>query len=334
MRSMPLRLNLILLGFALLLAAYPLFGETLFPEKHDFYIQKLTFIMILAIFAVSLDLLVGMAGMVSLAHAAFFGLAGYTLALAAPQYQASSLWIVLPASLTAAAAAALIIGLLTMRTKGIYFIMATLAFTQMVYFIFHDGDFSGGSDGMYLFFKPEVRIGEWVLLDLEQSTTFYLFVLGSLVVTYLTLRMLLRSAFGHVLVGIKENEERVRALGYNPVLYKLAGFVIAGTFAGLAGFLAAAQYGYVNPSLLGWHSSAHALIMVLLGGMGTLFGPILGAFAFEILHQVFAGWTQHWQLLMGAFVILVVLVLPRGLGGLLLKLTNTRPPAGEGRGHG
>jgi len=330
MRSMPLKVNVILAALLVVLATYPLYGELLFPQQHDYYLQKLTFIVILAILAMSLDLLVGMSGLVSLAHAAFFGLAGYTLALTAPQYEPISLWIALPAALAAAAAAALVIGALTLRTRGVYYILATLAFTQMIYFVFHDSDFAGGSDGMFLFFKPTVSIGERVLFDLEDRTTFYLFCLGALAATYLLLRMLLRSPFGHVLVGIKENEIRIRSLGYNPPVFKLIAFVIAGVFAGLAGFLAVAQYGFANPSLLGWHQSAEALLMVLLGGMGTLFGPVLGAFAFELLHQLFAGWTEHWQLLMGAFVIAAVLLLPKGLGGLLLKLTRTRPPAGGG----
>lgn len=328
MRDIPLKMNLILLALAVALAAYPLYGQLLFPQMHEFYLQKLTFIIILAILAMSLDLLVGMSGLVSLAHAAFFGLAGYTLALAAPQYEPASIWLVLPAALAAAAGAALIIGALTIRSGGVYYIMATLAFAQMIYFIFHDSDFAGGSDGMYLFFKPTVSIGGWVVMDLENKTTFYLFCLGALVVSYLLLRMLLRSPFGHVLVGIKENEERARSLGYSPLVFKLIAFVIAGVVAGLAGFLAVAQYGFANPTLLGWHQSAEALVMVLLGGMGTLFGPVIGAFVFELLHQLFAGWTEHWQLLMGAFVIAAVLVLPKGLGGLLLKFTRTRPPAG------
>lgn len=324
MRDMPRSVSLVLLGFVVLLGCFPMFGEALFGGKQDFYLQKLTGIMILGIFAISLDLLVGMTGMVSLGHAAFYGLAGYTLALVAPQYAPANIWIVLPASLAVAAVAALIIGLLTVRTGGVYFIMATLAFSQMLYFFFNNSLFAGGSDGMYLFFKPLVAIGDWQLLDLESDVNFYYLTLGALVLTYLVLRMVLRAPFGRVIVGIKENEGRVLALGYNTTAYRLVAFVIAGTVAGLAGFLAVAQYGFANPAIMSWHQSAHVLVMVILGGMGTLFGPALGAFAFEILHQVFAGWTEHWQLLMGIFVIAVVVLLPRGIGGLLMRL-------GEGR---
>ncbi len=324
MRPMPRILSLLMAALVALLAAYPLFGELLSPESYDFYLQKITYVLILAIFAVSLDLLVGMTGLVSLGHAAFFGVAGYTLALMSPQYEPISLWIVLPAALLAAAAASLVIGVLVVRTTGIYFIMATLAFSQMIFFFVYANAFAGGSGGMYMFFKPTVMLGDWVLLDLENRATFYLFTLGCLAVVYLLLRMILRAPFGRVIVGIRENEPRVQALGYNTLVYKLVAFVIAGTVAGLAGFLAVAQYGFANPALLGWHQSAYALVMVILGGIGTLFGPVLGAIAFEYLHYVLESWTEHWQLAMGVIVIVAVLVLPRGLGGLLMQLADRR----------
>jgi len=252
MRAIPVPVTLLLLALAVALALYPLLGPLLFPEGYEFYLQKLTFVMILAIFAVSLDVLVGVTGMVSLGHAAFFGLGGYTLALAAPEFEAASIWLVLPASLAVAALASLIMGVLVVRTGGAYMIMATLALSQMVYFVFHDTSFAGGSDGMYLFFKPAVAIGDMVLLDLERDETFYGLTLACLVGVYLALRMVMRAPFGHVIHGIRENEERVQALGYTLVAYKLVTFVLGGTIAGLAGFLAATQYGFVDPSLIAW----------------------------------------------------------------------------------
>lgn len=331
MRALPRPVQILLLALTALLATYPLWGEAVFGGRYDFFIQKLTSIMILAIVAVALDLLVGVTGMVSLAQAAFFGIAGYALVLLAPEYEAASIWIALPLSVGIAALAALIMGLLIIRTSGIFFIMATIAFSQMLFYLFHDARFAGGSDGIYLFFKPEVAIGGHQLLDLDDRTTLFYITLVSLVLAYLLLRTLLRAPFGRVLFGIKENEERVRAMGYNPVYYKLVAFVIAGAIAGYAGVLSAVQYGYMSPGQVGWQLSAHVLVMVILGGMGTLFGPILGAFAFEGLHHWFGTLTRHWELLMGIVVIAMVLVLPRGLGGLLLqlcgRLQRARPPS-------
>lgn len=324
MRILPTPVRLLLLVLTLLLALYPLFGAALAGEQHDFYLQKLTTIMIIAIVALSLDLLVGISGMVSLAQAAFFGIAGYTLVLIAPEYEALSIWIALPVCLGVSALAALAMGLLIIRTSGIFFIMATIAFSQMLFYLFHDASFAGGSDGAYLFMKPDVSIAGVQLLDLENRQTLFYVALASLVGVFLLLRTFLRAPFGQVLLGIKENESRVRAMGYNPLFYKLAAFVIAGTLAGYAGMLSATQYGFVSPSQVGWELSAHVLVMVILGGMGTLFGAILGAFAFEGLHAGFAALTPHWELLMGLVVIGMVLLLPRGIAGLLLQLSERK----------
>jgi branched-chain amino acid transport system permease protein len=299
----------------LLLALFPLVGST-------FYTQLLTKIMIMAIFAMSLDLLVGYTGLVSLGHAAYFGLAGYALALMTPQYEAGNFWVTLPLAVAVCAAFALVIGALVMRTAGIYFIMVTLAFAQMIYFVFHDTKLGGGSDGIYIYFKPEMKIGEFALLNLEKLEHFYFLVLLLMAAVYLFLRIILGSNFGRALVGIKVNEHRMRSLGFPVFRYKLASFVIAGALAGLAGYLAALQFGFVSPEILSWHHSGSVLMMVILGGMGTLHGPVFGAFAFVLLQEVLSNqavlgsYAKHWQLGMGVFIILVALYLPRGLGGL------------------
>lgn len=324
MRPLPRTIRYLLLALTLLLAAFPLFGESLSGEQHTYHLQQLTHIMILAIVALSLDLLVGVTGMVSLAQAALFGIAGYSLVLFAPEFEAVNFWLALALCLAVSAAAALLMGLLIIRTSGIFFIMATIAFSQMLYYLFHDSAFAGGSDGIYLFLKPEVAIAGVQLLDLENPRSLFYLALGSLVLLYLLLRTILRAPFGRVLLGIKHNEDRVRSMGYNPLFYKLAAFVIAGTIAGYAGMLSATQYGFVSPGQVSWQLSAHALVMVILGGMGSLFGPILGAFAFEGLHQLFAGLTPHWELPMGLVVIAMVLLLPRGIAGLLLQLCSSR----------
>ena len=320
MRPLPRPIRYLLLALTLLLAGFPLFGESLSGEQHTFHLQQLTHIMILALVALSLDLLVGVTGMVSLAQAAFFGIAGYSLVLFAPEFEAVNFWLALPLCLGVSAAAALLMGLLIIRTSGIFFIMATIAFSQMLYYLFHDSAFAGGSDGIYLFLKPELAVAGVQLLDLENRTTLFYVVLASLALLFVLLRTFLRAPFGRVLLGIKENEQRVRAMGFNPLFYKLAAFFIAGTIAGYAGMLSATQYGFVSPGQLSWQMSAHILVMVILGGMGTLFGPILGAFAFEGLHHWFASLTPHWELPMGVVVIVMVLLLPRGIAGLLLQL--------------
>ena len=279
-----------------------------------YYVELVAKIMIMAVFALSLDLLVGVTGLVSLGHAAFFGLASYVLALATPdKYAAASLWTSLPLAVAASALLALAIGAVALRTRGVYFIMVTLALSQMVYFVFHDTKIAGGSDGTYLYVKPELKLGGRSLLDLNDSTQFYYAMLGLLLLTFAFLRMLLASRFGRALSGIRSNEQRMRALGFNTYAYKLAAFTIAGAIAGIAGYFAAAQFGFINPEMLSWHQSANVLLMVILGGLGNLFGAIVGAFTFVLLQDLFSSLTKHWLLLMGGFVILAVMLLPGGL---------------------
>lgn len=307
--SPPVRIAL-LVG-ALGLALFPLVGAT-------FYLQLLAKIMILAVFAMSLDLLVGFTGLVSLGHAAFFGLGAYTLMLLSPEYQAANFWLSLLASIAVAALAALAVGALVLRTSGVYFIMVTLAVAQMLFYYATGSKRLGGSDGAYIYVKPDASIFGWTPFDLGSRVQFYYVALVVLLGTYGLLRVVLGSLFGHAIRGIRANEHRMRALGFPVFRYKLASFVLAGALAGAAGHLAAAQYGYVSPDLLGWQQSGGVLMMTILGGMGTLFGPILGAFALVLLQDFLGDLTRHWLLPMGVFIILAVLVLPQGLGGLAL----------------
>jgi branched-chain amino acid transport system permease protein len=309
---------------------------TLFPIfDSPFYIELVTKVMILAIFAMSLDLLIGYTGLVSFGHAAYFGIAAYAIILMSPKHEAASLWFTLPAAMIVSAASAFVIGLFVLRTKGIYFIMVTLAFAQMVYFLFHDTALGGGSDGVYLSFKPETKIGGYDLFELGNTRNFYYFVLALMVAVYWFLRRLLRSPLGRALLGIRANEHRMRSLGFPVFQYKLASFTIAGGLAGLAGYLVACQYGFVNPELLSWHESGNVLLMVILGGMGTLYGPIAGAFTFVLMQEYFSDLTKHWQLLMGGLIVLLVLFFPGGLASLIDRFTGRRPktdaPVSENR---
>ena len=310
-----------------LLVLFPLVSST-------FYLQLGAKIMIMAIFALSLDLLVGHAGMVSLGHAAYFGVAAYALALVSPKYEAANLWLTLPFAMAAAALAALIIGALVVRATGVYFIMVTLAFAQMIYAVFHDTRIAGGSDGIYITVRPHLDIMGFTPLNLESPVEFYYLVLVFLALVFWFLDRLLHAPFGRALAGIRVNEQRMRSIGYPILAYKLAAFVLAGALAGLAGYLAACQFGFVNPDILAWHQSGIVLMMVILGGMGRLHGAVLGAFAYVFLQEIFSTpavlgvYAKHWQLAMGTLIVVIVLVLPHGIGGfldILLRRSAWRP---------
>jgi branched-chain amino acid transport system permease protein len=230
-----------LLLAAVLLASYPLWGET-------FYVRLITKVMVLAIFAMSLDLLVGYTGLVSLGHAAFFGVGGYVAGVMINKAGIVNGFALLPASLAASAAAAALIGWIAIRTTGIYFIMITLALAQMVYYFFHDLSFWGGADGINIDTRPVFGFGETALLDLSDRAQMFWLTFGLMVAVFLVLSMVLRSPFGRTIVGIRLNEGRMRALGYDVMRYKLAAFVIAGTIAGLAGFLEASRATFMNPA--------------------------------------------------------------------------------------
>ncbi len=322
----------IALGLGLIaLVAFPFVGT-------DFYTQMVTRMMIMAIFAMSLDLLQGVTGLVSLGHAAYFGLAGYALAFLTPQDQAVSLWWTLPVAVLAAGLAALIIGFFVVRTTSIYFIMVTMAFAQMVFYLFFDNKVLGGSDGLYINFKPSAAIFGWVPFDLDNKLTLYYFTLAALLLVYAFLRRLLWSPFGRTLAGIRVNEHRMRAMGYGSFGYKLTAFTLAGALAGLAGYLWGVQTGYINPELMGFHMSAHVIMMVILGGMGNFAGAIVGAFGFEYLLHVFKDLPQvgnvnlgkHWQLWMGLFIVLLVIFAPRGILGIAEKLMKRKDKAEAG----
>lgn len=293
-----------------LLALFPFAGAT-------FYTELVTKVMILAIFALSLDLIVGYTGLVSFGHAAFYGIGAYVLGLLTPKYDPANLWLTLPAAMAAAGLAALLVGVFVVRAKGIYFIMVTLAFAQMFYFVFHDTRFGGGSDGISMNFKPIAAIGGFVPFNLSDATHVYYFVFAALLVVFVFLRVLLRSPFGRALQGIRSNEDRMRSLGFPVYRYKLASFTLAGSLAGLAGYLSAMQFGFVNPELLSWHQSGNVLLMLILGGVGSLYGAVVGAFAFVALEELFSSVTTHWQLLLGTTIILLVIFLPGGLASVM-----------------
>lgn len=294
-----------------LLALYPLVSGS-------YGIDLVTKIMVYAVFALSLELLVGATGLVCFGQSAFFGIGAYTAVLLSPPSDAASIAWLLPLCMLTAAAYALVVGALSLRTKGVYFIMVTLAFAQMAYYVVHDTPLGGGTDGIYLMIKPV--LGRWV--DLDHALTLYGFTLACLVLVFAVLALINRSRFGRALAGIRVNEQRMRATGFSTYPYKLAAFTVSGGIAGLAGFLFAVKDGFVNPELLSWHLSGAVLIMVILGGIGHLRGALIGAFAFALLQElfkseaVFGALAKHWHLGLGLSIIASVVLLPRGLVGL------------------
>ena len=290
-----------------------------FPAVSGQYgLDLATKIMVFAIFALSLELLVGATGLVCFGQAAFLGIGAYSTVLLSPSDQAGNVLWLLPLAMLLAGGYALAVGALSLRTKGVYFIMVTLAFAQMAYYVAHDTPLGGGTDGIYLLLKPGV--GDW--LDLDKPLVLYQFTLACLLATFAFLALLGRSRFGRALAGIRVNEQRMRATGFSTYPYKLAAFVVSGALAGLAGFLFAVKDGYVNPELMGWHVSGEVLIIVILGGMGHLRGALIGAFAFALLQEffkseaIFGEFAKHWHLGLGLTIIASVALLPRGLVGV------------------
>lgn len=296
---------------AIAIVAFPLFGGR-------FAIDLATTIIVSAIFALSLALLVGETGLVSFGHAAFLGIGAYATALLAPKAGAPSLVWLAPAVVSVTAACALVIGALAIRTRGVYFIMVTLAFSQMAYYVFHDTGIGGGSDGIYINARPTLPF----VASLGDGRTFYYVAVACLFATFLLLTAIKRARFGHALAGIRVNEARMRAAGFPTYAYKLAAFTLAGALAGVAGLLWAVKDGFVNPELLAWHQSGAVLLMLIIGGLGSLRGAVVGALAFILVKEafqseaLFGAFARHWQLPLGLAIIALVATMPRGLMGL------------------
>ena len=324
-----------------LLAIFALLPLVASALEQEFYIGQIRRVLIFAIAAVSLDLILGFAGMVSLGHAAFFGIGAYVVAILhwhADREVAlfgflpgtTSSFVTLPLAMLIAGSLAAVIGAISLRTTGIYFIMITLAFAQMIYFLFvslrfHENDRAyGGDDGLRFPGQTHV-LG---LIDTDDNLAFYYLVLGVLMLVLFLGHRLTRARFGLVLQGIRDNERRMRAIGFPTERYKLAAFTLAGAIAGLAGALLAHHESYVSPSLMHWTRSGDLVVMVVLGGMGSLFGPVAGAAMFLLLEKFLPDYTEHWMLVFGPILVLVVLFAKRGLIGLV----DRRPEARDG-GH-
>jgi branched-chain amino acid transport system permease protein len=291
------------------LAAVPPLAAAL---GEPFYLDLVRRIMIFAIAALSLNLILGYGGMVSFGHAAYLGVGAYAVGILA-HHGIDNGFLQFAVAIAASAVVALVIGAVSIRTSGVYFIMITLAFTQMLFYLGISLEEYGGDDGMRLPMRSQFA----GLIDLRNSTAFYYFVLAVLAGFLYFVHRLVNSRFGMVIRATKSNEARTRAIGFSPYPYKLAAFVIAGAMCGVAGALLVNQTAYLTPEFMNWTRSGEIMFMVILGGIATLIGPVLGAAALLLLEDLLAAWTTHWQIILGPILVLVVLFTRRGLAGLL-----------------
>ncbi|OVZ55197.1 branched-chain amino acid ABC transporter permease [Pigmentiphaga sp. NML080357] len=285
-------------------AAFPLAADWL---GQGFYIDLAARIMIFALAATSLNLVMGFGGMVCFGHAAFLGIGAYTVAILMDA-GVDAAWIGWPAAAAAAGLAAWVIGMISLRTRGVYFIMITLAFAQMLYYVFVSLNVYGGDDGMPLAARSALPFG----LDGASDITFYYVVLAILAAAMWLMQRLVNARFGRALQAIRENEVRMEAIGYPVFRIKLTAFVIAGAAAGLAGALIANQTGMVSPGLMYWTQSGSLMIMVILGGVGYLYGGVVGAALLLVLEEYLSGLTLYWQLPLGLLLLAAVLYARNG----------------------
>jgi len=279
-----------------------------------FYVGVASRILIFALAATSLNLILGFGGMVSFGHAAFVGVGAYVAGILL-QHGVHSAWLALLLAFVAAAGFALLIGAISLRTRGVYFIMITLAFAQMLYFLMVSLKTYGGDDGLSLESRFKLGFG----LDLSQDAMFYYLVLGVTTLVFLAVHRLLNSRFGHALQAMRENETRMAAIGFPVYRFKLMAFVLAGALAGLAGALLAHQGGFVSPSMMQWSESGMLMVMVILGGVGHLYGGLVGAMVFLVLEELLSSYTIHWQFGLGVMLLAAVMLAPNGLLSLRLR---------------
>ncbi|MGQ7792837.1 branched-chain amino acid ABC transporter permease [Faunimonas sp. B44] len=274
----------------------------------SFLVSFATRVMIYALAAMSLDLILGYGAMVSFGHAAFIGIGAYAIGIASDEGLGEGL-LAFPLAVGAASLFALVTGAVSLRTRGVYFIMITLAFGQMAFFTAMSLSAYGGDDGLTIWGRSEIFGARW----LRSNRSFYFFVLGLLAASYLVCRAIVASRFGRVLQAARQSPSRVAALGFNPYAYQLVAYVIAGGLAGLAGALLANQTEFVSPAYMSWHRSGDLIVMVILGGMGSLHGAILGAIVYLGLEEALSHVTEHWRLVFGPFLVAVVLFARGGL---------------------
>ena len=280
--------------------------------------------LILSIGAISLNLILGFGGMISFGHAVYMGIGAYVVGIGTFHFiEDGIVWmgngfLHILIAIIISALASLLIGSISLRTHGIYFIMITLAFAQMFYFIAVGNDNYGGDDGLSLYVRSEF----YGLIDLSDDDALYYTNFFFLLITLLISHRITNSRFGMVIRGIKSNEKRMKSIGYPVFRYRLIAFVISGSICGLAGVLSANQTDFVSPAVMHWTKSGDLIIMIVLGGLGTIFGPVIGAVAFLLLEEFLSGITEYWQLFFGPMLIFVVIFARGGIDGMLIILNN------------
>lgn len=304
------------IGLLVALAAVPLIAKL---TGVTFLVTLFNRILILAIAAVSLNLILGYGGMISLGHAVYIGIGGYTVGILA-HHGIHSGFVQWPLALALSALFATVTGALSLRTRGVYFLMITLAFAQMVYFLTVGVATYGGDDGLTIY-KRSSFAG---LVNLSDKVVFYYVSLVLLLVCVLLVWRMSQSHFGMVVRGSQSNDRRMQALGIPTYRYRLAAFVIAGTMCGLAGALLANHTDFISPEMLSWTRSGDLIIMVVLGGTGTVLGPVAGAVALLVLEEALSGITEHWQILLGPMLVLIALYKRGGIAGVLSGTQSER----------
>jgi branched-chain amino acid transport system permease protein len=304
--------NVFVVALLALLALVPVYAAL---TGHSFAVSLFTRIVILAMAAVSLNLIMGFGGMVSFGHAAYLGIGGYAVGILAKEGINAGLlqW---PLALAMSALFALAVGALSLRTRGVYFIMITLAFTQMIYYVAVGLDRYGGDDGMTIHRRSQ--FGDFV--NLTNRTVFYYLCLVLLLATVYLVWRIVNSRFGLVIRGSRSNDRRMRAIGFPTYRYKLVCFVIAGMICGLAGALLANHTDFISPAVMHWTRSGDLIVMAVLGGMGTVVGPVIGAVLLLSLEEALSRITEYWQIIIGPLFLLVVLFARGGIDGLLTSM--------------
>ncbi len=304
--------NFVFAVLIVFLALLPVYAGV---SGNAFVVILFTRILILAMAATSLNLIMGYGGMVSFGHAVYIGLGGYAVGILAQEGFPSG-FVQWPAALLVSAFSALIIGALCLRTRGVYFIMITLAFAQLLYYVAVGLDRYGGDDGLTIYNRSEFA----GLINTSNKTQFYYLCLVLLLAVIGLTWRIVNSRFGMVIQGARSNDRRMRAIGFPTYRYRLVCFVIAGTICGLAGALLANHTEFVSPAMMHWTRSGDLIVMAVLGGMGSLFGPLLGAVVLLLLEEVLSGITEYWQIILGPLLLLVVLFARGGIAGLLGKV--------------
>lgn len=310
-------------GSIVALALVPPVTEAL---REPFYLGLCLRLMILAIAAISLNLILGFGNMVSFGHAAYMGIGAYVVGIGAFHAVEDGIgWLAsgflhVPVAIAASSLAALVIGAVSIRTRGVYFIMITLAFGQMLYFVGVGLEVYGADDGLSLYTRSDFG----GVLDIDDNVRFYYLVLALLLATLYGTKRLIASRFGRVIRGARSNERRLAAIGVPVYRYKLAAFTVAGAICGVAGVLLANRTDFVSPDMMHWTRSGDLIIMVVLGGMGTLFGPLYGAAALVLVEEFLSGVTEHWQIVFGPLLVVVAVCARGGIAGALRALERRR----------